>query len=188
MRGIVFSLMASLCAGGAFGQSAVPDHRYTVQQDVDFFGADRTALFDTTFEACARACSADAACVAFTFNDRSRACFPKAQITERKAYVGARSATRFATPDRIKSRATDRAALLPLATQDIEAARSFAFDIGLRVSLAGERAGGLLFTSPAACGPGGPAAGLRWAGMAVARSDAAHLRARDESPPPPPNH
>ena len=41
-------------------QNAVPDHRYLYSRDVDFYGADLTNLFDTSQEACARACSAQA--------------------------------------------------------------------------------------------------------------------------------
>ncbi|MEM7520219.1 MAG: PAN/Apple domain-containing protein, partial [Pseudomonadota bacterium] len=65
-------------------QEAVPDHRYLQYRDVDFFGADLTNLFDTTQEACARACSAQESCVAFTFNQRNNSCFPKSDITDRQ--------------------------------------------------------------------------------------------------------
>jgi hypothetical protein len=36
--------------------SAIPEQRLVYSKDVDFFGADLTNLFDTTLDACERAC------------------------------------------------------------------------------------------------------------------------------------
>ena len=81
-------VLFAFLTGLANAQSAVPDHRYLYSRDVDFFGADLTNLFDTTQAACRRACSAQEGCVAFTFNSRSNACFPKSGIVEQQPYVG----------------------------------------------------------------------------------------------------
>ena len=61
----------------AAAQTFVPDSRFVVTRDVDFYGSDLAALFDTNFNACQRACDTNTLCQAFTFNTRSDACFPK---------------------------------------------------------------------------------------------------------------
>ena len=90
-------ILLCLLTGQVWGQTAVPEHRYLFSRDVDFYGADLTNLFDTTLDACQRACSAQAACVAFTFNARSNACFPKSGVSDRQPYEGAMSARKVAT-------------------------------------------------------------------------------------------
>ena len=70
-------MMLLLMVAPALAQNGVPEHRYLLSRNVDFYGADLTNLFDTTQAACARACSAQDACVAYTFNTRNNACFPK---------------------------------------------------------------------------------------------------------------
>ncbi|APX13318.1 alpha-2-macroglobulin family protein [Tateyamaria omphalii] len=178
MRHMIVALCAVLWAVAAWGQGAVPDHRYVVTRDVDFFGADRTALFDTTFAACVRACSADDACVAFTFNDRSNACFPKSEITDRQPYVGARSATRVPLAATLRAAAQRRADALDLPEADVVAARELAADIGLRFALAGESVDAVLAASQRALDRGDRAAALRWVGSAVALTDAPDLWVR----------
>ncbi|MEM8653548.1 MAG: alpha-2-macroglobulin family protein [Pseudomonadota bacterium] len=178
MHRMLIGICAALWAVAAWGQGAVPDHRYVVRQDTDFFGADRTALFDTTFDACVRACSADDACVAFTFNDRSNACFPKSDITDRQPYVGARSATRLPVAPDLKAAAATRARALGLPQSDIDAARTQAAGLGLRFALSGETADDLLAASRAAWQRGDRAAALRWTGAAVALTDAPDLWTR----------
>lgn len=178
MRHTVVGLIVTLWAATAWGQGALPDHRYLVTRDVDYFGADRTVLFDTTFDACARACSADDACVAFTFNDRSNACFPKSEVSEQQPYVGARSAIRLPIPEALESAAAQRADALDLPQQDIDAARAFATDIGLRFAHSGQTIDDLLAASRAAWQRGNRAAALRWTGMSVALSDAPDLWTR----------
>jgi uncharacterized protein YfaS (alpha-2-macroglobulin family) len=123
----------------ATAQEAVPDHRYLMSRNVDFYGADLTNLFDTTQEACARACSAQSACVAYTFNTRNNACFPKSAITELQPYEGAFSMRKIPTEPSVLAAAADRrAAVSFLSDQDIANAakfvgtnaRRFPFDAG----------------------------------------------------------
>lgn len=123
MRCIVF-LVAVLAPLLAHAQ-AVPDHRFLYSRDVDFYGADLGKLFDTSQAACERACAAQSACVAFTYNIRSKACFPKSELTERQPYEGAMSAVKTATPEAVKALAMARAADLSFLTEnDVSAART----------------------------------------------------------------
>ncbi len=166
--------LVCLClgAGGALSQTAVPDTRFVVTQDVDYYGADLTNLFDTGFDGCARACQSDAACVAFTFNTRSNACFPKSAITARKPYAGALSAQRVATDPAIVSAAPARQADLSfLVSADIDAAQAQSARLPRSYP-----AGGLDLADLRALGrdrmQAGDAEGaLRWHGLAVALSD-----------------
>lgn len=70
----------------------IPEQRLIYSKDVDFFGSDLTNLFNTTLEACETACLSNAQCTAFTFNQRSNACFPKSGVSEKQTYEGALSA------------------------------------------------------------------------------------------------
>ena len=76
----------------AIAQDYVPDRRLVVTKDVDFYGADLQALFDTDLRSCQNACLGDPNCRAYTFNERSNACFPKSGVSEKKPYDGASSA------------------------------------------------------------------------------------------------
>ncbi|WP_299728905.1 alpha-2-macroglobulin family protein [uncultured Tateyamaria sp.] len=178
MRRFFVIFLALFWAGVASAQEIVPDHRYVLTQDVDFFGADRTALFDTSFEACQRACSADGQCVAFTYNSRSNACFPKSAITDQQSYVGAISAQRLAVDPAVQRRAADRAAALDVAEADAAAARALAQVVGSRHAVNGQPVDALLAASRAAWDRGDRAAALNWTGAAVALSDAPDLWSR----------
>ncbi|WP_299372047.1 MG2 domain-containing protein [uncultured Tateyamaria sp.] len=178
MRFVVLPFVMLMWAGVAAAQSVLPQDRYVLSQDVDFFGSDRTALFDTTFDACQLACSADSACVAFTYNTRSAACFPKSAISERQPYVGALSAERVTTPAQVQAWAADAAARLDLSAQDIEAARAQARAMGARFPVNGQTVEALTQAARAAWQGGDRAQALRWTGAAVALSDASDLWAR----------
>lgn len=135
MRPIIATLAAvlSLLPMGAIAQSALPPERFIVTRDMDFYGGDLQALFDTTVEACERACRADTRCVAFTFNSRSNACFPKTGIDQRVAYEGAISAERRNTDPQAQSLGQSRAADLEyLGADSLGAARDLAAAIGTR--------------------------------------------------------
>ena len=178
MRRLVLTFLVLTWASAAFAQDIVPDHRYVLTQDVDFFGADRTALFDTSFEACRRACSADDQCVAFTFNSRSNACFPKSAITDQQPYAGAISAERLSVDPGVQRAATERAAALGVSEADATAARALAQAVGARHAVNGQPVEALLAASRAAWDRGDRAAALNWAGAAVALSDAPDLWSR----------
>ncbi|MEL6205152.1 MAG: MG2 domain-containing protein, partial [Pseudomonadota bacterium] len=111
----------------------VPERRLIFERDVDFFGDDLRAIFDTTVEACQAACLADTDCGAFTFNARSGACFPKRGIDRRDAYAGAISAAVVPMPVDIRTLADRRAAALSgLREVDLGAVRTEAEAIGPR--------------------------------------------------------
>ena len=153
-------------------QNAVPDHRYLYSRDVDFYGADLTNLFDTSQEACARACSAQEACVAFTYNQRSNACFPKSAITDRQPYQGALSARKIVTDAGVlAAQAAKRDDIGFLGDPDLDAARGFVATNSARFSFANETVQDLRAAMTRAEQAGDVRAALRWAGKAAAQSD-----------------
>ncbi|MEO9574424.1 MAG: alpha-2-macroglobulin family protein [Tateyamaria sp.] len=165
-------------SSAAIAQAVIPDQRYILTQDMDFFGADRTALFDTTFPACQRACNADSQCVAFTFNSRSNACFPKSAISDQQPYVGAVSATRLLNDPGLNQAASARALTLGASEQDGAAALGLAEAVGTRHPVNGQTVEALLAASRAAWDRGDRAGALNWTGAAVALSDAPDLWSR----------
>ncbi|WP_282057864.1 alpha-2-macroglobulin family protein [Lentibacter algarum] len=72
-------------------QSLLPDRHVTVFNNFDFLGDDLQQLFDTDEASCKRACTALDACIAYTFNTKSNACFPKSSLRERIPFEGAKS-------------------------------------------------------------------------------------------------
>ena len=84
---LAFALLLVPIAASA--QELVPQKRAVLSQDIDLPGGDIGSAFDTTLEACERACLAGAACEAFTFNSRNGSCFLKAGPGEGVAYGGA---------------------------------------------------------------------------------------------------
>lgn len=172
---LIMGMMAQM-AGGAVAQNAVPEHRYLYAQDVDFYGADLTNLFDTSEQACARACSAQDACVAFTFNQRNNACFPKSAITDQQPYAGALSARKVATTADVLAGAMSRAAALEfLSDGDLRASSDFVVSNARRFSFGSETVDGLAQALRQAEQSGDTALALRWAGKAAALSDRAVL-------------
>jgi len=131
-----FRLAAALLAfallpqAGLAQESPVPERRLVYANDVDYYGADLTALFDTTLEACQAVCLTDAQCTAFTFNSRSNSCFPKSGVSETQAYDGAVSARVLVNDAAIVAAAPARAAELDfLRAEDRRAAREQARDL-----------------------------------------------------------
>jgi alpha-2-macroglobulin len=102
--------LSLIVAGGAAAQDLLPPKRSVMVQDVDLPGGDLRSLFNTTLEACERACQIDNACTAFTFNSRNGSCFPKANPGEGAPYRGAISARIVAASAATLARATERRA------------------------------------------------------------------------------
>ncbi len=160
----------------ATAQNAVPEHRYVYSRDTDFFGADLTQLFDTSEVACARACSAQEACVAFTFNQRNNACFPKSAISDSAPYEGAISARKIVTAMDVLAAQTERQAELDFLTDgDFQAAREFVATNSRRYSFGAETLDELITAMNAAEQSGDHRTALRWAGKAMALSDRGDL-------------
>lgn len=134
MRAHVVSVAAALVTAlalPALGQEAVPDRRVAISRDVDFFGSDLANIFDTTLDACQTACLADARCTAFTFNQRSNACFPKSGVGGVESFQGAVSGRIFATDPAILAQAPAREVELSfLRPSDLGRAGELAREIG----------------------------------------------------------
>jgi len=115
------------------GEGPVPERRLALIEDTDFPGSDLARLFDTTLAACQRACLTDSACRAFTFNTRSRACFPKGAASEPVPFQGAVSGLVRATDPAVLAAAPARAAALGfLPAADLAAARAEAEALAAR--------------------------------------------------------
>ena len=116
----------------AHADGALPDRRLVVTKDVDFYGSDLQALFDTTLGACQKTCLANQDCAAFTFNTRSNSCFPKSSVSDRQDYEGAVSATVINTSAGAMAlgaaRATD---LFFMSARDLNDAKRQAQGLGL---------------------------------------------------------
>lgn len=133
LRCFVFLIFISLHAVPVSAQEVVPDRRQVVTKDVDFYGSDLQALFDTTLAACENACLSNPACKAYTYNTKSSACFPKSEVTERQPFEGAISAEILPTNSAVLAGATQRRSELDfLGDGDIANALSLARDIGQR--------------------------------------------------------
>ena len=72
-------------------QGLVPEKRLVLSEDTDLPGGDVGSAFDTTLDACERACLATSSCEAFTFNTRNGSCFLKAGPDGAQPYAGAYS-------------------------------------------------------------------------------------------------
>lgn len=138
LKALFACLFLAVLPGVAHAQSElpVPEKRTIPEKDVDFYGSDLNALFDTTYDACVQACLSNDQCQAFTFNSRSNACFPKSEVTERQGYEGALSAivarTETTVLDRAKARARD---LSFLGASDLAQAKTFAAGLSKRHSV-----------------------------------------------------
>ena len=160
-------------------EAAVPGSRFVYATDVDFYGADLGKLFDTSRAACERACAAQSDCVAFTFNTRSNACFPKSAVSDRQPYQGALSAVRVATDPAVLEKAAGRVAALGyLGAEDLAQAAGMVGENAVRHPVGDQQTADLLAAMEAALSQGNTAAGLRWLGTAIAASDRSDLWAR----------
>jgi len=103
---ILSALVLCLLPGLGVAQGLVPEKRLVLSQDMDLPGGDIASAFDTTLEACERACLANSSCEAFTFNTRNGSCFLKAGPAGAEPFAGAYSGfVLLSQPD-----AADRAA------------------------------------------------------------------------------
>ncbi|MFI0397190.1 alpha-2-macroglobulin family protein [Paracoccus sp. p1-h21] len=91
--GLVLAVAVALNGGAAAAETAlVPDRRISVMPDTDLPGGDLTPAFNTSFDACQQLCANDPDCIALTYNQRARACFPKSVMNAPQVFVGAVSA------------------------------------------------------------------------------------------------
>ncbi|SMY07011.1 alpha-2-macroglobulin family protein [Flavimaricola marinus] len=176
MHRLIAVVFLALIGSIATGQEATPDARFVISRDVDYPGGDISAIFDTTLDACQNACLSNGQCTAFTFNQRSNACFPKVDTGVVEAYSGAISGRVIRTPPAVRNLAATRLADLAfLADADISAARSLAGGIG-RLHAADEfSAGALLAAADQARGRGDTLGAFRFTGAAVSLTDRSDL-------------
>ncbi|MFN4192123.1 MAG: alpha-2-macroglobulin family protein [Tabrizicola sp.] len=95
-------------AGGALAQDLIPDRRFVVTQDEDLPGGDIASAFDTTVEACERACLTNARCEAYVFNTRNGSCFVKNSPGAGSFFAGALSARVVETDPAVRAAAAER--------------------------------------------------------------------------------
>lgn len=177
MRKLVQVILSGLIAisgliSAASAQGAAPDFRFIVTQDVDFYGSDLDALFDTDLPSCVRVCSTQTACTGFTFNTRSNACFPKSAVSDRTPYVGAVSAEKRPTLGAVYLQAEMLARSLDfLSDTDRTAARTQAQNLGLTHRAGGLDVDALLDAARSRADAGDLVQAMHWMGAAVSLTD-----------------
>lgn len=172
-------LWITAVAPATFAQQTLPDHRYVYTQDADFYGADLGPLFDTNRAACAQACSAQSSCVAFTFNTKSNACFPKSAVSETEFFEGAQSARKVSTSLQAQTLASARAdSLIALKDADLAVAAALVQKNADRYLAGSVTLEDVIVAMSTATARGDTAAAARWAGSAVALTDRGDLWAR----------
>ncbi len=176
LRGLIAFVFFLGIALEASAESPVPERRQVVTQDVDFYGADLQPLYDTTIEACRKACMSNQDCGAYTFNSRSSSCFPKEAMTELQSYEGAVSAEIFDTEKRVlelsNTRITD---LTFLSGSDLAEARKLAEQIGAMHPGGQWDVPSMMSAAQDRIAQEDYINAMRWTGAAVARSDASDL-------------
>ncbi len=174
---IFVAAILTVCSGLAHAEDTfVPDRRIVVSRDVDFYGSDLQNLFDTTYDACIGACLANQDCVAFTFNQKSNACFPKSAISDRQPYEGALSAEVFETPRGTQFLAGGRAEDLTfLRKSDFDRAKDLATNIGRYHAGGPWTVQAMLDAAQERRAEGNNLSAMRWTGGALAKSDRSDL-------------
>ncbi|WP_421905959.1 alpha-2-macroglobulin family protein [Mameliella sp.] len=173
MRRFALGLAAALFGlSSAQAQETMPDRRYVVTRDIDYVGKDLQELFDTTLDACQQACLDAEGCIAFTFNSRTNACFPKTEVTDRAAYEGAVSGRVVTTPPDVLARAeTRREDLDFLRDADFDRARAEAMDLAVRHGGGQWTVRALLDAATRARDEGNLRDAIHWTGAALAQND-----------------
>ncbi|GGW33571.1 hypothetical protein GCM10011452_22630 [Gemmobacter lanyuensis] len=116
LLGLVLSgLMLPMAASA---QEVIPAKRFVLSEDADLPGGDVATQFDTTLEACERACLAHQSCTHFTFNTRNGSCFLKADPGEEAFYQGALSGRLVANDAKVVANAPARKAELTFLSED----------------------------------------------------------------------
>ncbi|WP_424979269.1 alpha-2-macroglobulin family protein [Leisingera sp. S232] len=164
----------SLFLPAAWAQHAVPEFRYLSYADTDFYGSDLQPLFDTDVQSCARACSAQAECAGFVFNQRANACFPKSGLGQSSAYAGALSVLKQPVAPALATAAVARAAQLDfLPEQDLDRAAGFARSLGLDYPLTANDPGEARAAARSLQRSGDSFGALRWMAQAAVLTDEA---------------
>ncbi|MEP4194490.1 MAG: alpha-2-macroglobulin family protein [Aliishimia sp.] len=170
---VIFLVLSTVSAQGQpLTSNAVPQDRFIYSPDADFPGGDISNLFDTTQQACARACLSMSDCNAFTFNARSNACFPKTGATTSEIYVGAMSALRVATDPQVLAQESVRRAALPFLTEDdVKRANTLVADIATRFPAGNQTAQSLTVSLAQALSQKSYVNARNWAGTLASLTD-----------------
>jgi len=170
---LISAILFVLIAAQATAENAVPDRRFVVVPNMDFYGADLQSIFDTSYADCRLACFNNPDCVAFTFNTKSKACFPKSDISDRVPFEGAYSARALATDRDILAIADARQSDLSFVSNyAFDRARDLAIRIGSVHPAADWTAEQLLQASRDRDAQGDTLNAMRWMGAAVSLTDA----------------
>ncbi|MCF6232617.1 MAG: alpha-2-macroglobulin family protein [Rhodobacteraceae bacterium] len=173
---IILTVTLLTMTHSATARDAVPGFRFVATQDMDFYGSDLDALFDTDLPSCIQACASNTSCSAFTFNSRSGACFPKSTVSDKTPYTGALSAEKVPTNPRVLRKGATRAADLEfLGGRTIQQAYVQARDLGLLHRANGRDLKGALSAARGLVAAGNITQAMRWTGVAVSLSDRGDL-------------
>ena len=181
MRGIALAVWAAVlgCAVGlgaapVAAQTLIPEKRLVLSEDADLPGGDIASIFDTTLDACERACLANQSCTAFTFNTRNGSCFVKSEPGEAAVFAGAYSGLVITSAAGVETRAIKRRAELAfLPDWDIAAATTQAADLANQHVTNGWTAAEHLVSAAQAEAEGNFEQASRFTGAAINRSDLA---------------
>jgi alpha-2-macroglobulin len=122
IAGLILGL-SLIFAGIAPAQDLIPERRFVLSQDADLPGGDIVSIFDTTLEACQRACATNQSCTAFTFNTNNSSCFPKSGPNAPVFFLGAYSGFVVNADAAVLGRASIRRTELPFVPDwDMQAA------------------------------------------------------------------
>ncbi len=176
VRFIAACLAMCITALPAFSQTAteqpLPIKRMVVTMNTDFPGSDLQSLFDTTFEACRKACETLDACTAFTFNSKANACFPKSTVSDPVPFDGAQSALMFAPSASLRAIAGERVRDLAFLSEgSLKSARRLAEQIGWIHPSGQHSVVRMLEIARSQRAAGDTLNAMRWTGGVVAQSD-----------------
>lgn len=160
----------------AVAQEILPESRFVVSRNVDFYGGDLSPLFDTDLETCVRACSLLKDCTALTFNTAANACFPKRGVEREESFEGAVSARRVVTQARIVANAENlRGAIGFVSDDEIARAVVQARDIGFNHPAGNATTADLIAAGRRAASEGRTVSALGWYGAAISLTDEAAI-------------
>ena len=169
---------AIFTVGLAMAQDAtaplIPERRLVLSQDLDLPGGDIGSIFDTTLEACERACLTDNRCTALTFNTTNGSCFVKSNPDAGSYFQGAYSADVLTNTPAAEALAQKRRAELAfLPDQDIASALALADGMANEHVTNGWTAEDHLASAAEAEASRNYDSAYRFVGAALNRSDAA---------------
>ncbi len=173
-RIVCLLIVLAVFPGTLLARDLIPDRRAILSQGIDFYGSDLATLRDTDFRTCQKACLYDRRCKAFTYNARSKACFPKSAVNEQRPYTGAISGRVVDTPPAVKARAEMRAEQADfLRESDLAAARELADTISMQFFPEGRSALQLAAEARTLASGGRTLAALRLIGKGIVLTDEA---------------